>query len=694
MNLPEITAFIGSKEKNKRNELALLVKNIKKTPRQHENFYIVSMTFDLNHKEIVFEDPVPFSEDLLYKLNYFGNNSAAAAQYYLVRETDSLNYLLTSVWNDLLLYLRRNALGKSELAGIIEKIRASGLISVGAKKGEGSVALDKIVLFKGQGFKKFFVYKKALQADSQKFKFEEIIRQSLDDANRNNKFVLVVPAVRDRSKEKIILSIHPDYLDLVKKENNLGTDKVEEKDMGTGRVCYVCHLVKSDTSSKYTTDFDRSGINKIFTTTTINSARQVNGAKYDDNYAICKECYQNMLVGEKVIKQKFSGYIAGENAFIIPEGILDDFDYTCLGNLKEAIDFAFKSKDAKEWVRKVEADALFIQNVYVLNLIIYRTDGNSVTILEAIEDIPLLRFTKVMNSLAENANKLRTHLKGMSLGNIYRMIPVKTSKKKGKTIQADIGRVLSLYKVLLSGGKIAPGILFAYASEALDKGLRQLSKDRVDNYKNLSLLNYVNGKEDFFIKKIIMSYLILIKTCQQLGLLDSPVFEMNVEEDDVMTEKSTIASGINDTIKNMDIFLQQQGFNREAKALYYLGALVNRVAVAQYNKEHKTKPILKKINFQGMTRKDILRLYEDVVEKLRQYNKLTLFSEHLMNKFHENYGSIDKKSRLSEHTNVFYIMSGYSYMVGNKAPDLTDEERKAVEESNIDQNEEQNQDQE
>jgi len=702
VNLPKITAYIGSAEKDNQDEITLLVKTVKKKSRKNKSFYAVYMTFDLNNNQIVFEDPVPYTDELCYRYNYFGNNSAASAQYYLVREVDGLGYLLTTVWNDLLACLEHNGLAASDLADIIRDISKSGLILTGVNIHEGTVALEKIALFSEKEFRNFNFFavdkkKKAVKAESLDkekkitLKFEEIIRRSLGSTNKSNRFVLIVPAVKNSKGEKIILSTHPDYIKLVKIENNLDLKEVDENSIKSDkRICHVCHKPKTKVSSDYSKKFDRNGINKIFTTTTINSARGINKTGYKDNYAICINCYQNLKKGEKIIKDKFSGKIAEENAFIIPEGILDNFDYTCIYSIKENIDFAFNSREVGEWLKRIKADALFLQySMYTVNIVIYRSDGNSITVLEVIEDIPTLRFTEIMAKLDKNIEKLKGHLKGMSISNIYRMIPVKKNKNN---IQVDIGRVLSLYKALFSGTKIESRILFSYALEALDKGLKQLSKKKIDNYTNLGLYDFINGKEDFYIKKIVMSYLVLFKTCQQLGLLDFPIFQekevdgsMNAKNGDTEYNTNNTSSIIN----KMELFLDEQGFNTEARALFYLGALVNRVAVVQYVKNHKTKPVLKKINFQGMTQRDVLRLYEEVVEKLRQYNKMTLYNEHLMNKFHHYYGSLDKKGYLDEHANVFYIMAGYSYMVGNKTPDMTREEEQVLQEEQINQNEEQ-----
>lgn len=669
LNLPQLTAYIGQNIKeNSQNEFTLLIKEIKTKLKEDEQAYVVGLVLDLSEQKIYFKLLNQFKENSCSLYYYFGNNSAAASQYYLVRETNSLNYQLTSLWNDLYLMLRKYDLQNGELGRLIKELEEADLISLGTKKGQGELNLSKFSLNEGEPIG---IDKKNIKIGEKKFNFENFIRLFLEDENKKNRFVLVVPIVGLEDEQEIMLFNHPDYLELVKLDNNLGEDKKKKK--GIERVCYICGQKDIDVSSEYSTNFSRSGINKIFTTTTKNTAAYLQDWDYHDVYSFCKDCYQKLKLGEKNIDAKFRGKIAGENVFIIPEAVLDNFDYNNIFKIKENVDLAFKSKEAEKLLSDIESSAWINDSEYYsVNLIFYRTDGNSLTVLETIEDVPTFRFAETIKYLVDNRYDINTHLRYMSLSSIYRIIPVR-SNKKGE--QLDIGRVLSFYKALLANEKIHRQTLFSYAIEALDKGLSQLGKSQINNYYNMNLHNYSGGKEDFFIKNIIMSYLVLIKTCQQLKILTLPR-----EEEKKVDTINTVSEKVNLSIKEMEKFLDLQNFSSEERALFYLGVLINRVALAQLQKEHRTKPILKKIQFQGMNDKEIYRLYHDVVEKLLQYNRLTIFSEGIMNRFHAYFGSLKGDWPLSEQANVFYLMAGYAYMVGNKAPDITNEEKEVQKE--------------
>lgn len=106
--------------------------------------------------------------------------------------------------------------------------------------------------------------------------------------------------------------------------------------------------------------------------------------------------------------------------------------------------------------------------------------------------------------------------------------------------------------------------------------------------------------------------------------------------------------------ENLEIYQDNQ-----KKGLFLLGYMIGEIGNKQYGK-HKKKPILNKINFQGMGTEKLERVYSDILEKLKQYQILG-YNENIYSASHllieEN---IDKWS-LSNQENVFYILSGFAF---------------------------------
>jgi len=666
MNLSQLTAYIGEKNLDvQKDEFQSAVQQVKSL-KQDEQAYIVSMVFDFQSHQINFELYSKFSRNSPQKYYYFGNNDRASFQYYLVRDIESLHYLLTSSWNDLYRTLIKFNLQNGELGEMIKQLESKNFITLGKRKGEGSVNLRKISILQGKEEKNIVLDKsnKRISINNQTYNFEDFVRLLLDDKNKKDRFVLVLPIIRFEDGKEVILSTHPDYLEIVRRDKNLGEVSLKNPDE---KVCYICHQYKKDVSIKYSTKFKY--INKIFTTTTINASPYSKNYNYDYSYSMCSECYRKLFAGEKVIFEQFKGRLAEEDVFIIPEGLLGTFDYKLARSLKDSVDLAFYSKEANEWLEDIEFNALFNKvKQYSLNFVIYRGDGKSINILETIEDVPMLRFQKIMKLIGTYVEQCRPHIHAMSLSFIYRMVPVRVNKR-GE--QLEIGKVLTLYKAILSGEMIRDHVLYDYAVDAFDKGMRQLGKEKIDNYYNMGLINYANGKEDFFIKNIVMQYLILFKLCRELNILserkmkDQKGREWNLKNDNHVSE----------SIEEMEQFLDYHEYSDEARALFYLGILINQVAIAQYKKGHKNKPILKKVPFQGLKRNEIHRLYNDVIEKLQQYEKINSFTQSMMKQFHHYCGSLEKPWNLTEQANVFYIMSGYSYPVGTKMDESNEEQQ-------------------
>ncbi len=676
MNLNQITAHLGD-QVSLQGELATIVKEIRE--EEDKDQFVIFLIFNIKEQQIYFGRPEPFSNQSLYTYNYLGNNPGASMQYYLCREQNSLGYLLGTVFSDLYLVLKKHNLDNNELGKIIQQMEAAGLIFIQDKKGQGLVSLEKLQVSQKNNYtkvennreKKAFFFSKN-SGEPQRYNYEQLLRIELDDSNKRNQYTLIVPAVQTEDNQFIILSNHPGYIELVEKEKLGGTPTKTKKKTKT-KVCHLCGQTREDVSFEYAYKFNQSRINKIFTATTINTAPGFYKQNYDQVYALCNNCYQRLLAGEKVMRERFHGRIAGESAYIIPETLFADFHYNDLTRIKDGIDFAFKAVSARHWLGEISNVAeLMEQSLYTVNFIIYRTDGKSVNILQSIEDVPTLRFMELSKSIADNEINLKGHLKNISLSSIYSLIPVRVNKKKE---QIDIGRILTLYKTLFSGGTIDKATLFSYATEALDKGIKQLSKNEPDNFFNMQLFRYLGGKEDFFIKRIVMGYLVLFHICQEFALLNSHEFFNTKLGDDLVV---SFSEKIDASINKMEEFLQQQSFKDKARALFFLGTIVYRVAIAQLVKEHRTKPVLKKIDFQGMNQRDVHRLYLEAIEKLRQYDRMTLFTEALMNRFHYYAGTIGEQWPLSEHANVFYIMAGYAYMVGSKPEDINPEEQKLM----------------
>ncbi len=667
MNLPLITSKIGEISEEE-SVFSSLIKPAKiKKDKEYQNVFMI---FNLDEEQIEFE-PIKYNETSTKRFFYFGNNSARATQFFLTREVESFNYLISPIWTGLLSKLKGTDFEK-----MLEKLIEEKLLIKDEKGIKLSLNLEKIEYFKKNDIKIEIVEDKkpAFKISEENGKvveeknYEKFIKRCLNTDSKEN-LALIIPAIKENNEEKVLLSDYKDYQNYVKKTYNLGEEKNQISDE---KYCFICEKIRPNSNSEYLYKLSRSSINKIFTMTTINSAKNIDKKNYDYNYSVCSECYRKLLNGEKNIDKKFRIQIAGEKAYVIPEAYLESFDYDNFERIKDEIDLSFNPKSFANWSNQVKSEAETIEeDFYSLNFIIYNTDGKSFGIKTAFEDVNNKYLSKLIK-LFYNQNEIFENLiRNFGMHSIYHMIPV----RKSNDVQINIKRVLSLYNSILKKEKIKKRILSEYYSEALEKGYYQISSNNIRDYKNLGLKTK-EGKiidVDFFIKRITYSYLALLNVLNILNILDKNIF-CRKEVNDLKIEE--YKEYINNSIEEMERFLNEKMFSNEAKSLFYLGILINIVAAAQYSKGHEKKPILNKISFQGMNIKDILRLYNDILEKLRQYNKYTMFSQSIMKLFHQYFGNTNKVWNLSDKENVFYLMCGYSFVVGKK---IENEENKGEE---------------
>jgi CRISPR-associated protein Csh1 len=110
-------------------------------------------------------------------------------------------------------------------------------------------------------------------------------------------------------------------------------------------------------------------------------------------------------------------------------------------------------------------------------------------------------------------------------------------------------------------------------------------------------------------------------------------------------------------------FFDRMGYTDDQRAMFYLGRILNSVGRAQYDKGHKSKPVLQKINYNGMDAAALKRLHADLFEKCRQY-EIMKYTEGSFSRFTDLFKDRpddrwDKRMKPEE--SLFYILSGYSF---------------------------------
>jgi CRISPR-associated protein Csh1 len=121
---------------------------------------------------------------------------------------------------------------------------------------------------------------------------------------------------------------------------------------------------------------------------------------------------------------------------------------------------------------------------------------------------------------------------------------------------------------------------------------------------------------------------------------------------------------IKDYYKN---YIEELNFDEQQTALFLLGVLIGKIGNKQFSQLNKgssdndgRKPILNKLNYNGIDKRKIIRLTNDVFSRLNQL-KIRHYSEDI---FFEMNKLLDKNInswKLDKEENLFYLLSGYSF---------------------------------
>ncbi len=380
----------------------------------------------------------------------------------------------------------------------------------------------------------------------------------------------------------------------------------------------------------------RYNIHKIFQTTASNYASGF--SEFKKNFQSDPTTLASLDKASDYVLNNFNTKIAGVSHIVLPNYLhknLKDFD---LDQIKSFLDktgdllFQYHSLDTELDKHLPELDLFWV------NYIAFESDGNSFKIMNHIKDVNSAYIKKLVEVFGRTGFEFRKYIGDQvhfNLQTIYRIIPVRDGQK------SKVNPVLNLFKDILEQKPVQQEILF-------------------DHFITLALCHWYGRHRafpnirkidsfDFSIKDAVFKYSALIFALKQLNLIDMEIEK--IQEETTETTKSEFQQRVDDFFEKMD-------YGEAEKAMFYLGRILSSVAYAQYKKGHESKPVLNKINFNGMDAQAVVRLSLDLAEKARQYN-IHRETDWNFARFREKFR--DKNWQLTKEQNVFYLMAGYSF---------------------------------
>jgi CRISPR-associated protein Csh1 len=380
----------------------------------------------------------------------------------------------------------------------------------------------------------------------------------------------------------------------------------------------------------------RYNINKIFQTTASNYASGF--SDFRKNFQSDPATLASLDKASDYILDNLNTNIAGISHIVVPNFLHKDLESFDLDEIEV---FLEKTGDLIFQYQKLDTDLdkhLPNVNLFWVNYIAFESDGNSFKVINHIKDVNSAYLKKLIEVFGRIEFEFRNYIGDQSLFNlqsIYRMVPVRDGQK------SKVNPVLNLFKDILEQKTVRQEHIFGhFITLAL---CHWYGRSRA--YSNIGESNSF----DFAMKDAVYKYSALIYALKQLNLID-----MEKET----TKQETVETSKSDFQKRIDHFFGKMDYGEPEKAVFYLGRVLSSVAYAQYKKGHESKPVLNKINYNGMDSKAIVRLSLDLAEKVRQYN-IHRETEWNFSLFRESFN--EKDWPLSKEQNVFYLMAGYSF---------------------------------
>lgn len=428
-----------------------------------------------------------------------------------------------------------------------------------------------------------------------------------------------------------------EYQDVLRKEKE-GALKPKAKKTQEGH-CYACGA----------TEQLRDDINieiKSYTTNLYGFASNTDKKNYKKNMILCQDCLNAYLAGEKFIKNNLSVTLAKFRVYLFPHFVLG---YTmeketlqeCCEGIKETFNTIKSFNNIAELREKLNESVEYLEKemtYFLINLVFYRQSQKAVKIQRMIQDINPSRFVTIVRALEAVNTKIQTWFKlerprFLTLEVIYYLVPIREDSKTKDVVQYR--NLLNLYDAILTEKKISEKYLIQQFVNAI----------RVLYYEKEGYNIKADPKDRLKLEFMGIRQMTMIQFLRKVGCLEGG--------DGMNVEKLPVSEEIKE-------YLLEGKFTEEQAALFFLGVVIGQIGSEQY-KQTETKPILKKVNMNGMDEKKIIKLGDAVQAKLIQ-EKMYGNSEIYYAQFLELFIKNRENWSLSKAENVFYLMSGYQFL--------------------------------
>ncbi|SDZ39244.1 CRISPR-associated protein Csh1 [Proteiniborus ethanoligenes] len=372
---------------------------------------------------------------------------------------------------------------------------------------------------------------------------------------------------------------------------------------------------------------------------------------FDKNLRLCKKCHKQLILGEIYTMRRLGGQIGKLRFFLIPELLFDnDNESIKVKNIQEVQDevksiirFSGATEIERQSIKELKKTNY--TNQYTFHFLFYMKQQQEFRVLQLIKDVSPSRIYDINVAIGECNNFGRVWFNWpdsddrwiMTFEQIFYLFPIHQDER----FVTEHRRILTLYDAILNNSKVNKKMII----EKLILLSKTYHLEQTDQYQISKPQNKETAMNYGILKGII-----LLRFLEKLSVITGG------EKMDI--SQLTISEEFREFIKDV-------GYSEEQTSLVLLGKLIYEIGKAQAKNKLTSKPILDKINYQGMSLNKLQKLSNEVFEKLKQYKLITSdkSSYYLQNIYTDHKTLFDKNINnwnLTSQENVFYILSGYA----------------------------------
>lgn len=386
-----------------------------------------------------------------------------------------------------------------------------------------------------------------------------------------------------------------------------------------------------------TSDLSKMQI-KYYTTNQIIFASEFKD--YTKNMLLCDKCLDKLIAGENYIRNKLDTRIMGFTVYLIPHFVFGTpINKDELDKVSEKVQNSFNTvknlksvENLKETIENIK-DLNDEDTYFLVNIMFYKRANQATKIQKLIKDVNPSVFQEMAEAFYK-VQKLGQKVIGPNyklktdLETFYFMTPIRLKNSEPMEYRS----LLQMYDAIFNKQPVK--------KDEFIKGAVSCSKIQYFHEEGYNI------KKEYPIENTILAANFCIKFLQYMTCIKE---ENGMDVDGLR---------VNENIKS---YVSNMGYKDEECAMFLLGCLIGEVGNAQYRRMGEDKkPVLNKLNFGGIDKSKIVRLSNEVFnklvqEKIRKYNEVTYAECKKLIDININ------SWKLNKHENLFYILSGYSY---------------------------------